>query len=71
MRSGRFYVAWLVASGLMYAMFYAFHGVLTNDIQKVSLPKTAFLSIAAVVYLILGFGLNVLLDATFFKKEAK
>lgn len=71
MRSGRFYVAWLVASGLMYAMFYAFHGVLTTDIQKVSIPKTAFLSIAAVVYLILGFALNVILDATFFKKEVK
>ena len=71
MRSGRFYVAWIVSAGLMYVMFYAFHGVLTTDIQKVSIPKSAFLSIAAVVYLVLGFGLNVLLDASFFKKEAK
>ncbi|MGZ3861791.1 MAG: hypothetical protein ACXVPN_00095 [Bacteroidia bacterium] len=71
MKSGRFYVAWLIASGLMYLMFYAFHGIITNDLLKVSIPKTAFLSIAAVVYLILGLALNVLLDAAFFKKEAK
>jgi hypothetical protein len=71
MRSGRFYVAWMVSAGLMYLLFYIFHGVLTNDILKISLPKTAFLSVAAVVYLILGFGLCVLLDATFFKKEVK
>jgi hypothetical protein len=55
----------------MYLLFYVFHGILTNDILKVSLPKTAFLTVAGVVYLILGFGLNVLLDATFFKKEVK
>jgi hypothetical protein len=71
MRSGRFYVAWIISAGLMYLLFYGFHGILTNDIQKVSIPKPAFLSVAGVVYLILGFGLNVLLDATFFKKEAK
>ncbi len=71
MRSGRFYVAWITAAGLMYLLFYLFHGVLTNDILKISIPKTIFLSVAAVVYLLLGFGLNVLLEATFFKKEVK
>src|ERR1700758_1970536 len=71
MRSGRFYVAWMVSAGLMYLLFYIFHGILTNDLLKISLPKTAFLTVAAIVYLILGFGLTVLLDATFFKKEVK
>ena len=55
----------------MYLMFYAFHGIITNDLLKISIPRTVFLSIAAVVYLILGFALNLLLDAAFFKKEAK
>lgn len=71
MKSGRFYVAWVISAGLMYLLFYVFHGVLTNDILKISLPKTAFLSVAAFVYLLLGFCLNVLLDASFFKKEVK
>lgn len=71
MKSGRFYVAWLIASGLMYLMFYVFHGIITNDLLKISIPRTAFLTVAGIVYLILGFALNVLLDAAFFKKEAK
>ncbi len=71
MKNGKFYVAWILSAGLMYLMFYIFHGIITNDLQKASIPRTVFLSIAAVVYLILGFGLNVLLEATFFRKEVK
>ena len=71
MMNVRFYVSWILSAGLMYLLFYFFHGVLTNDILKISIPKTAFLSVAAVVYLLLGFGLNVLLEAAFFKKEIK
>ncbi|HWY37627.1 MAG TPA: hypothetical protein VNY73_03645 [Bacteroidia bacterium] len=55
----------------MYLLFYIFHGVLTNDILKISIPKTVFLSISAVVYLLLSFGMCILLDATFFKNEIK
>lgn len=71
MRSPGFFVGWIASAGLMYLLFYVFHGVLTNDLIKISIPKTAFLSVAGIVYLLLGFGLNVLLDATFFKKEIK
>ena len=71
MKNGKFFVAWILSAGLMYLMFYIFHGVITNDLQKASIPRTVFLSVAAVVYLLLGFGLNVLLEATFFRKEVK
>lgn len=71
MRSGRFYVACLVSAGLMYLLFYIFHGVLTNDILKSSIPPTLFLSVAAFVYLVIGFAMSILLDAAFFKKEVK
>ena len=64
-------MAWLISAGIMYLLFYIFHGVLTNDILKISIPKTAFLSISAVVYLLLAFGMCILLDATFFKNEIK
>ena len=55
----------------MYVLFYVFHGLLTNDLIKISIPKSAFLTLAAVVYLLLAFGMTVLLDAAFFKKEVK
>jgi hypothetical protein len=71
MRSSKFYIGWLSSAILMYLLFYAFHGLLTNDLLKASLPKTAFLTIAGVVYLLLGFALNVLLEASFFRKEVK
>ena len=55
----------------MYVLFYVFHGLITNDLLKISIPKTVFLTVAGVVYLLLAFGMTVLLDATFFKKEVK
>jgi hypothetical protein len=71
MRSPRFYIGWIISALLMYILFYVFHGILTNDLLKISLPRTVFLAVAAIVYLLLGFGMNVLIDASFFKKEVK
>ncbi|HXB42204.1 MAG TPA: hypothetical protein VNZ49_16815 [Bacteroidia bacterium] len=71
MRNPRFFVGWLISAALMYVLFYVFHGILTNDLLKISMPKTAFLTVAGIVYLVLAFGMSVLLDATFFKKEIK
>lgn len=71
MSSTRFFVGWIISAVLMYVLFYVFHGVLTNDLIKISLPKSVFLTVAGVVYLLLAFGMSVLLDATFFKKEVK
>ncbi len=71
MREGKFYVGWIISALLMYLLFYLFHGILTNDLLKISIPRTVFLTVAAFVYLALGFGMSVLIDATFFKKEIK
>jgi len=71
MRSPKFFIGWIVSALLMYVLFYVFHGVLTNDLIKISIPKSVFLTVAGVVYLILGFGMSVLIDATFFKNEVK
>jgi hypothetical protein len=71
MSSTRFFVGWIISAVLMYILFYVFHGVLTNDLIKISLPKGVFLTVAGLVYLLLAFGMWVLLDATFFKKEVK
>lgn len=71
MRSPRFYVGWIISALLMYILFYVFHGILTNDLLKISMPQSVYLTVAGIVYLILGFGMSVLLDASFFKKEIK
>ena len=55
----------------MYLAFYLFHGVITNDIIKLSIPKTLFLSVAAVVYLVVGFGMSLLFRSTSLKKSIK
>ena len=65
----RFYTGWLLSAILMYVAFYIFHGVLTNDIIKLTLPKTLFFSVAAIVYLVVGFGMSLLFNSTSLKKN--
>ena len=71
MRSPAFLIGWIVSALLMYALFYLFHGILTNDMIKISIPRSVFLTIAGVVYLLLALGMSVLLEASFFKREVK
>lgn len=71
MFNSRFYFGWLLSAVLMYLAFYLFHGVITNDILKLSIPKTLFLSVAAVVYLIVAFGMSLLFKSTSLKKNIK
>ena len=71
MFNSRFYFGWLLSAVLMYLAFYLFHGVITNDIIKLSIPKTLFLSVAAVVYLIVAFGMSLLFKSTSLKKNIK
>jgi hypothetical protein len=71
MFNSRFYFGWLLSAVVMYLAFYLFHGVITNDIIKLSIPKTLFLSVAAVVYLIVAFGMSLLFKSTSLKKNIK
>ena len=67
----RFYFGWILSALVMYGAFYLFHGVITNDIIKLTIPKTLFLSVAAVVYLIVAFGMSLLFKSTSLKKNIK
>jgi hypothetical protein len=69
MFTGRFYLGWLLSAVLMYVAFYIFHGIITNDIIKLTIPKTLFLSVAAVVYLVVAFGMSLLFNSTSLKKN--
>ena len=71
MFNSRFFLAWLLSALFMYIAFYLFHGVLTNDLLKSSLPKTFFLSVAAVVYLVVAFGMSLLFKSTSLSKSIK
>src|SRR6185312_16587248 len=71
MFNNRFYFGWLLSAVLMYLAFYLFHGVITNDIIKLTIPKSLFLSVAAVVYLIVAFGMSLLFKSTSLKKNIK
>ena len=71
MFNGRFYLGWILSAVFMYIAFYLFHGVITNDILKLSIPKTMFLSVAAVVYLVVAFGMSVVFKSNSLKKSIK
>ncbi len=71
MRKPGFFVGWIISALLMYVLFYLFHGILTNDLLRISIPRPVFLTVAGIVYLLLAFGMSVLIDASFFKKEIK
>ncbi|MHB8259196.1 MAG: hypothetical protein ACYDCN_14425 [Bacteroidia bacterium] len=71
MFNGRFYLGWLLSAMLMYIAFYVFHGLLTNDIVRLTIPTTVFLSVAAVVYLIIALGMSLLFKSTTLKKNIK
>ena len=53
--SFRFYLSWILAAVLMYVAFYFWHGVFLNDLNRISFSKVIFLSLAALVYLVISF----------------
>ena len=71
MFNSRFYVGWLLSAILMYTAFYVFHGIITNDLIKLSIPTTVFLSVAGFVYLAVGFIMSALFKSVTLKKNIK
>lgn len=53
--SFRFYLSWILAAVLMYVAFYFWHGIFLNDLNRISFSKGLFLSLAALVYLVISF----------------
>lgn len=71
MFNGRFFTGWLLSAMLMYVAFYIFHGLLTNDLLKLSMPKPVFLLVAAFVYLAVGFIMSALFKSVTLKKHIR
>jgi hypothetical protein len=51
----KFIFSWLISAVIMYSLSYAWHGILLNDFDRISFPRGAYLTMAAFVYLLIGF----------------
>lgn len=59
MLTKRFLISWLASSVVMFLAFYAWHGIFLTDFQRLPYPKEVFLVVASIVYLVIGFSLNI------------
>lgn len=55
----RFFASWIVSSIFMYGISYLWHGVILNDLARLTYPKDLFLMLAGLAYLGFGFALAV------------
>lgn len=55
----------------MFTASYVWHGVILNDYERLSYPKEIFLSIASVVYLVIGAIVAHAYSGDYFKKIIK
>jgi CDP-diglyceride synthetase len=67
----RFFISWILSAILMYAAFYVWHGIFLNDLNKLAFPKSLFLILAAVVYLIISYVLYRVYEMEFFENHFK
>jgi hypothetical protein len=50
---------WLFSSVAMYAISYLWHGVALTDLQELSIPKTLYMILSAVIYLVIGLAMTI------------
>lgn len=56
-----FFISWLITFIYLYGVSYTWHGVLLNDLSRVTYPIEMFLLFIAVVYFVISFGINLLI----------
>lgn len=69
MPTKRFFIAWIVSAVFMYGISYVWHGVVLNDLARLTYPKDVFLSLAALAYLCFGFALAIAIHFIQIKKS--
>lgn len=55
MNAKRFFLSWLLSSLVMFGVSYVWHGVILNDLERLSYPKQIYITGSVITYLILGF----------------
>ena len=65
----RFLASWIISGVVMFSFSYLWHGIILNDFERLTYPRTTFLTLATVVY----FGIALVLTAlnTFFELNKK
>jgi membrane protease YdiL (CAAX protease family) len=71
MRKRVFYLAWIVSSTVMFLLSYLWHGMVLNDLKNLQYPMEMFLVLAAIMYIVLGFGLAFLYNYLNFSRNIK
>lgn len=69
MKPKRFFISWIVATVIMFTMFYLWHGILLNDFTRISYSLDVFLYLSALVYLVIGLIVAVLNTALEYNKK--
>lgn len=68
MYNRRFFIGWIGAALIMYALFYVWHGILLNDLNKISFNKGLFLGFASLTYLFISFLIFKIFHFEFLKR---
>ena len=55
MNTKKFFLSWILSAVVMFSLSYLWHGILLNDLQRLSYPKEIFFTGSIITYLILGF----------------
>lgn len=50
---------WLLSAVVMFVLSYVWHGVILKDLQDIRIPLTLYLTLAGIVYLVIGLGLTI------------
>lgn len=53
-----FFMAWIITFIFLYGLSYTWHGLILNDLSRVTYPKDTFLLLVAVVYFCISFALT-------------
>jgi hypothetical protein len=69
MPNKKFFITWIVSAIFMYAISYVWHGVVLNDLSRLTFPKDVFLSLAAIAYLCFGFALAIAIHFITYKQS--
>lgn len=58
----RFVISWLLSTFFMLVLSFIWHGLVLNDFRNISYNFQFFIALTTLVYLLIGFILNVLLN---------
>lgn len=54
-----FLLPWLLASVVMYALSYLWHGIALTDLKELKIPLGLYMVLSALVYLLIGLGVKL------------